>query len=93
MGVWIEILIRLIRYRFQPVTPLVGVWIEIIRLKRFICCVKSLPLWECGLKYEYQKYLYHLRIVTPLVGVWIEILQVRYICFLGLSHSPCGSVD
>ena len=34
-----------------PVTPLVGVWIEILMKLTIRYIVWSLPLWECGLKY------------------------------------------
>ena len=33
------------------VTPFVGVWIEIDRHGSCIECEKSLPSWECGLKF------------------------------------------
>ena len=34
------------------VTPLVGVWIEMICSMPFmLCLLRSLPLWECGLKF------------------------------------------
>ena len=33
----------------------------------------SLPLWECGLKYNNYKYESWLEAVTPFMGVWIEI--------------------
>ena len=32
------------------VTPLVGVWIEIVRTVISVHPMESLPLWECGLK-------------------------------------------
>ena len=32
------------------VTPLVGVWIEIVNIASCFFCTPSLPLWECGLK-------------------------------------------
>ena len=56
------------------VTPLVGVWIEIVGAwKVRTSGLQSLPLWECGLKsfslMEAEKTVH----VTPLVGVWIEI--------------------
>ena len=35
--------------------------------------MKSLPLWECGLKYDMAKAFGLAEKVTPLVGVWIEI--------------------
>mgnify|MGYP000422430546 FL=1 len=35
---------------------------------------KSLPSWECGLKYQTGNRRYFDSIVTPFVGVWIEII-------------------
>ena len=35
--------------------------------------LKSLPSWECGLKYNMILSVILLVVVTPLVGVWIEI--------------------
>ena len=50
-----------------------GVWIEIIALKRIHNAEQSLPLWECGLKCIYISENSVSFFVTPLVGVWIEI--------------------
>ena len=54
VGVWIEI----VKYEssFLPVkvTPLVGVWIEITIVTTGTTATKSLPLWECGLKFAYR---------------------------------------
>ena len=53
MGVWIEISIVLNMLRRTVVTPLVGVWIEIIDDVVYNDTDSmSLPLWECGLKYQ-----------------------------------------
>ena len=54
VGVWIEI------FSFSPnafaisVTPLVGVWIEIPLTSILGHNSKSLPLWECGLKLQWN---------------------------------------
>ena len=37
----------------QKVTPLAGVWIEMMKINDFDKTVESLPLRECGLKYQY----------------------------------------
>ena len=50
MGVWIEIENYVDGIVFWKVTPCVGVWIEIVFLKRDVWAVGSLPVWECGLK-------------------------------------------
>ena len=59
----------------EKVTPLVGVWIEIMTLLNRHMPKLSLPLWECGLKYRATKTYDDSVIVTPLVGVWIEIID------------------
>ena len=55
------------------VTPLAGVWIEIVKVARFTGSRKSLPSRECGLKYTRFHPDYGGVYVTPLAGVWIEI--------------------
>ena len=48
------------------VTPLVGVWIEIL-ITFFVCCkLVSLPLWECGLKYVLVAQIHFLLTSLPL---------------------------
>ena len=37
----------------------------------------SLPLWECGLKFNYTDVIVCCCFVTPLVGVWIEMQRER----------------
>ena len=50
VGVWIEITwYRILRDRVL-VAPFVGVWIEIYLKIQIDYNLKSLPLWECGLK-------------------------------------------
>ena len=40
----------------------------------------SLPLWECGLKYNCYLLTHLGTSVTPLVGVWIEIAMLVHTC-------------
>ncbi len=75
------------------VTPLVGVWIEILKKMFVEQFLASLPLWECGLKYRRQRQELRDCQVTPLVGVWIEMIHPLPDTSSALSHSPCGSVD
>ena len=56
------------------VTPLVGVWIEIIVTACVNHICRSLPLWECGLKFLDKVVSLSKQSVTPLVGVWIEMI-------------------
>ena len=50
VGVWIEIHIVFTSSNSNPVAPFVGVWIEIYLKIQIDYNLKSLPLWECGLK-------------------------------------------
>ena len=50
VGVWIEIRITPLICFTGPVAPFVGVWIEIYLKIQIDYNLKSLPLWECGLK-------------------------------------------
>ena len=53
MGVWIEMFLARSFFKCLEVTPLVGVWIEILYVVRYdVGSLSSLPLWECGLKYS-----------------------------------------
>ena len=58
----------------NPVTPLVGVWIETFGLYFCGITLQSLPSWECGLKRKISNQKGVLLCVTPLGGVWIETL-------------------
>ena len=82
VGVWIEIYAYTEEMARKEVAPFVGVWIEIINCGTFgLNWNWSLPLWECGLKYE-NILIYHIiSTVAPFVGVWIEIL-----CSIKLWH-------
>ena len=58
----------------KEVTPLAGVWIEIMgRTVNKVYYLASLPLRECGLKCLTCMIILMLVSVTPLAGVWIEI--------------------
>ena len=51
VGVWIEIVFTgRIQKSWTMVAPFVGVWIEIYLKIQIDYNLKSLPLWECGLK-------------------------------------------
>ena len=74
------------------VTPLAGVWIEILKEDISTKITKSLPLRECGLKYtEECRKVYNI-IVTPLAGVWIEIFTgaVTATSLTSLPLRECG---
>ena len=55
VGVWIEIERGLKYSTICTVTPLVGVWIEICQYLQYLKVDRSLPLWECGLKFFYER--------------------------------------
>ena len=50
VGVWIEISFNSFVGACNTVAPFVGVWIEIYLKIQIDYNLKSLPLWECGLK-------------------------------------------
>ena len=50
VGVWIEIKECICVSTNTGVAPFVGVWIEIYLKIQIDYNLKSLPLWECGLK-------------------------------------------
>ncbi len=51
VGVWIEIVANMQGQNALQVTPCVGVWIEIGMYNDNNNAIKSLPAWECGLKF------------------------------------------
>ena len=93
MGVWIEITTEQKEAPALSVTPLVGVWIEIVWIIASSPFYASLPLWECGLKLVSEAASIAASEVTPLVGVWIEMNKKGGDCQPVWCHSPCGSVD
>ena len=52
---------------------------------------KSLPAWECGLKYYTMPLALQIYQVTPCVGVWIEINK-EILEKVGCSVTPCVGV-
>ena len=73
-GVWIEIAVRKREYRgWTGVTPFAGVWIEMNAWLQARRHMASLPLRECGLKYQKNITASFDGNVTPFAGVWIEI--------------------
>ena len=58
--------------RVIGVTPYVGVWIETLAKAQQDPTLKSLLMWECGLKLCTRQICTPLVSVTPYVGVWIE---------------------
>ena len=51
VGVWIEIVYVSACLLSPTVTPCVGVWIEILGGTNKTFNLRSLPAWECGLKF------------------------------------------
>ena len=71
-----------------------GVWIEIVRMTdNTVMIMRSLPLWECGLKYKFHNVLQCPDLVTPFMGVWIEIICFAWYSSAITGHSLYGSVD
>ena len=76
------------------VTPLAGVWIEILweyarENGRLVTPLAGVWI-EIFPKSHIDK---QLKIVTPLAGVWIEIPWLNRQLDGLIGHSPCGSVD
>ena len=73
VGAWIEIYMMWEKDGKDVVAPLVGAWIEIHHPHKPDHQLRSLPLWERGLKYTIPLHLSPYKNVAPLVGAWIEI--------------------
>ena len=88
-----------LKYRNQPgdylrafVTPLAGVWVEIIYLHQFLKREGVTPLAGVWVEIINVKFASNHALVTPLAGVWVEIYRTIPGIFWGICHSPCGSV-
>ena len=74
---WVEIVSAIEKHDCTGVTPLAGVWVEIVDWEQPILNAgESLPLRECGLKYLLAQAAYRWDGVTPLAGVWVEIWAI-----------------
>ncbi len=93
VGVWIEIIFAYAIANAPAVTPFVGVWIEIVRnTQKHPNVDKSLPSWECGVKWKLGNRHLKSSEVTPFVGVWIEMAWLPGSPTTS-GHSLRGSVD
>ena len=77
----------------EIVTPLAGVWIEIVMLDVEVRNTEVTPLAGVWIEIKSCNIITPTNLVTPLAGVWIEIPILCVIKSLSGSHSPCGSVD
>ena len=50
VGAWIEIIVNTAQASLGTVAPRVGAWIEIAHVAAYVALLKSLPVWERGLK-------------------------------------------
>ena len=75
------------------VTPLAGVWIEIISRQQLQTAFIVTPLAGVWIEITITNAKISERNVTPLAGVWIEIYTEAERGQMNFSHSPCGSVD
>ena len=79
--------------RMENVTPLAGVWIEMIHTQNAKEINYVTPLAGVWIEILLKKDMCSGREVTPLAGVWIEInLEMQVVKWTD-RHSPCGSVD
>ena len=92
MGAWIETSVALVAQSQDVVAPHVGAWIETRSASRKCATLKSLPMWERGLKPIISSHQFRCLCVAPHVGAWIETLaRAKFPSTAG--RSPCGSVD
>ncbi len=77
----------------MAVTPLAGVWIEIINSSHTPSQSDVTPLAGVWIEIVHTYCNKNLIYVTPLAGVWIEICQWDRNNRNLWCHSPCGSVD
>ncbi len=75
------------------VTPLVGVWIEILSYSLYLLLSVVTPLVGVWIEISAVENCNAVWEVTPLVGVWIEILVINGRLAMSRRHSPRGSVD
>ena len=76
----------------EIVTPLAGVWVEIMLLTEGWDCPSSLPLRECGLKYIGLFYDGGEIMSLPLRECGLKFLPDNSRKIYSARHSPCGSV-
>ena len=76
----------------KKVTPLAGVWIEMVKIMLFACRWSSLPLRECGLKLCQLQEKLTVNMSLPLRECGLKFKDTVHI-YCPTSHSPCGSVD
>ena len=75
------------------VTPLAGVWIEIMKKAPSTESKAVTPLAGVWIEIVLPLLAIFLSSVTPLAGVWIEIWMTLRQNWKIMRHSPCGSVD
>ena len=92
MGAWIETSVLRESLKRLTVAPRVGAWIETTHGYFDAPDIKSLPVWERGLKLMLVKAPVT---VSRSLPVWERGLKQAggHNVFLTFSRSPCGSVD
>ena len=68
---------------FENVTPLVGVWIEIVTLALNLNSFVSLPSWECGLKLTSQAHILYAYTSLPSWECGLKYGELYHILNLG----------
>ena len=82
VGAWIETSATTLRHHLRLVAPHVGAWIETLTVRSLIGIMKSLPMWERGLK---LLYCMDCSIKCQSLPMWERGLQ-HYTCYNGCSH-------
>ena len=78
--------------REKHVTPLAGVWVEILLSGQDSLLRSVTPLAGVWVEMIKSSSASGSRAVTPRAGVWVEIRCLTHPRLLTNSHSPCGSV-
>ena len=79
-------------HHWLSVTPLAGVWVEILDPASFCAFPAVTPLAGVWVEIPFHQGSGLLFPVTPLAGVWVEILTSCCQHQTCIRHSPCGSV-
>ena len=89
---WIEIGLQDTVIRSRSVTPLAGVWIEIVGLGVGVGVGVVTPLAGVWIEIPYHNVAEDSKDVTPLAGVWIEIYPAQFFRESVMSHPSrvCG---
>ena len=90
---WIEIAyVEELAAKYDTVTPLAGVWIEIAKIMNTVMTLLVTPLAGVWIEIWSSSFCGGSTVVTPLAGVWIEIYRKKQMKerSLSLPLRECG---